>query len=178
MREIALLCKVSVGTAHRILTKEFKVHKIASRFIPRILTDNQKQRRLQAAQNNLQRLAAEPLLLHNIITGDESWVHVYEPNVKQRDMVWIGPQEQRPLKALRRCSTKKVMLTAFFDDTACIHHEYTQKSINRYMYTRILGRLHEKLRKKRPGMWRQGFGREHAIILLHNNATPHRALHT
>ncbi len=178
IREIAVLCGISVGTAHRIVTKELKLHKIASRFVPKILTDDQKQRRLQAARNNLQRLVDKPLLLRNIVTGDESWVHCYELNVKQRDMVWIGPQEQRPMKALHGRSTKKVMLTTFFDDTACVHHKYTQKSVNRYTYTRILAHLHEKLRRKRPSMWHQGFGRERAVILLHDNATPHRALHT
>lgn len=158
IRELSVLCGVSVGTTHCIITKELKLHKIASRFVPKILTNEQKQRHLQACQNNLQRLADEPLLLRNLITGDESWVHCYEPNVKQHNMVWISPQHQCPMKALCGRSTKKVMLTAFFDDTACIHHEYTQRSVNRYSYTRILGRLQEKLCKKQPGMWQAGFG--------------------
>ncbi len=114
-------------------------------------------------------------MLKQLITGDESWVHCYEPNLKQKDISWLSRNDARPTKALRAHSTKKMMLTAFFDDTSTIHHEFTRCSVNRFSYTCILGRLREKVRQKRPGMWRPAFGRERAMLLLHDNASP---LHT
>ncbi len=178
IRELATLTRTSVGSAHRIVTKELKLHKIASRFIPKLLNDEQKQCHHDICQHNLDRLAAEPLLLRQIITGDKSWVHCYEPHLKQKDMSWLSRNDPHPNKAIRGQSTKKIMLTAFFDDTATVHHEFTCRSINRHSYTHILGRLQEKVRRKRPGMWHPAFGRERAMVLLHDNASPHRALQT
>ncbi len=70
------------------------------------------------------------------------------------------------------------MLVAFFDDQGCIHHEFVARTINRFVYTRILGRLKEKVRCSRPGMWAPGFGRRHCLLLHHDNASSHTAFHT
>ncbi len=178
IRELAAHTGISIGSVHRIITQDLKLRKIASRFIPKILTDNQKQRHVDATQRNLQRLEDEPLLLRRVVTGDESWVHCYQPNLKQQDMAWVSRQDPRPVKALRARSVKKVMLTTFMDDSACLHHEFTRKSVNRYTYTHILGRLREKVHRKCPGMWAPAAGRQRAMLLLHDNAPAHTALHT
>ncbi len=53
IHELSLLTNVSMGTVHRIITKELKMCKITSRFVPRVLTDEQKQRRVAISQANL-----------------------------------------------------------------------------------------------------------------------------
>ncbi len=120
----------------------------------------------------------QPLTLRQIITGDKSWCYSYEPNTKQKSQVWLGHDDQRPQKARRPRSQRRVMLVAFFDDQGCVHHEFAACTVNRYMYTRILGRLKEKVRRSRPGMWAPGFGRRHSLSLHHDNASSHTAFYT
>lgn len=178
VRDIALQVRVSVGSVHKIIREDLKLKKIAARFVPKLLTDEQRVRRVQVCRDNLQKLVDEPLLLKNMITGDESWVYTYDPVRKQRASAWVGSQDARPQSALRPKSQKRIMLTVFFDDTSMIRHEFSQKTVNRFHYTKFLARLWEDVRCKRPGLWAPGHRRQHRLLLHHDNVPAHKALHT
>ena len=178
VREITLRCRISVSSTHSILRKDLKLRKLAARFVPKLLTDEQKQRRLDVCHANLALVAQQPLTLRQVITGDESWCYSYEPNTKQKSQMWLGSGDQRPQKARRPRSQRRVMLVAFFDDQGCVHFEFVTRTVNRFVYTRILGRLKEKVRRSRPGMWAPGFGCRHCLLLHHDNASSHTAFHT
>ncbi len=152
VREIALRCRISVGLTHTILHKDLKLRNLAARFVPKLLTEEQKQHRLEVCRANLALVAQQPLTLRQIITGDESWCYSYEPNTKQKSQMWLGRDDQRPQKARRPRSQRRVMLVAFFDDQCCIHFEFVARTVNHFVYTRILGRLKEKVRRSRPRM--------------------------
>ncbi len=117
-------------------------------------------------------------MLRQVLTGDESWVYSYEPNLKSKSQMWLGCQDQRPQKARQPRSQKRSMLVAFFDDHSVVHMEFLQRTVNRYVYTRVLGHLKERVRRKRPGMWAPGFGCVHILLLHHDNAPAHKAYHT
>ena len=42
--------------------------------VPRLLNDDQKERRLQVCQDIIERLQTEPDLLRRVITDDEQWI--------------------------------------------------------------------------------------------------------
>jgi hypothetical protein len=59
---------------HEILTENLGMHRIASKFVPRLLTDDQKQNRVDVSQELLDRVIGDNFL-KTIITGDETWVY-------------------------------------------------------------------------------------------------------
>ncbi len=101
VRDIALQARISVGSAHNILKKDLGLTKIAARYVPKLLTQEQKQRRVQICQENLQRVQTEPFLLRHVVTGDESWIYCFDPVRKQKSSSWVSPQDPRPQSAVR-----------------------------------------------------------------------------
>ncbi len=147
--------------------------------MPKILSDEQKQRRVEAATKCMDMLAQDGTLLQKVITGDESWVYLYDPETKHKSQEWVSKCQGRPSKALRTRSQKKTMLVAFFDDFGVIHFEFVQGTVNRFVYCRILGCLREAVRKCHPEMWAAApDGRTHNLYLHQDNAPAHNALMT
>ena len=66
------ICKSS---CHTILTEKLKMHRVAAKFVPRLLTEEQKQNRVTVSQELLDRSNTEENFLKNVITGDETWVY-------------------------------------------------------------------------------------------------------
>ena len=54
------------------------MHRIAAKFVPRLLTDDQKQNRVDVSQELLDRANGDDNFLKNVITGDETWVYGYD----------------------------------------------------------------------------------------------------
>ena len=50
------------------------MHRIAAKFVPRVLTQNQKDSRVAVCQELKETMINDPTLLLNVITGDESIV--------------------------------------------------------------------------------------------------------
>ncbi len=167
-----------MGTCHKILRQDLKMRKLAARYVPKVLSAEQKQQRVDICRENLDRLRQEPLLLRHVITGDESWCYCFNPVCKHKSSAWLGRGDARPQSAIRPRSQKKAMLCVFFDDTSVVHYEFTQKTVNRFVYTKILGCLREQIRCKRPGLWTPSYGRRRCVLLHHDNAPAHKALLT
>lgn len=72
LRELASILKVSVGTVHHILHEDLQMRKLSVRFVPKILSEEQRACHLEVCQQNLQRLKDEPHLLSFVVSGDES----------------------------------------------------------------------------------------------------------
>ncbi len=177
VRKIVENTGFSQGTVHRILRKELKVRQISSKFVPKILTTAQRQTRVDICQENLNRIAADPILLYKIITGDETWLHRYDPDLKSQSSHWLPPgDKQRPQKALRARTVQKSLLTAFMDDSGVIHAEFN-RTINAERYCGIIDRLKNSIRQKRPGLWHPDPVTPHLRQLWfhHDNARPHTA---
>ncbi len=69
------------------------------------------------AQQNIDLMKIDPNVLDKVVTGDKSWVSVFELPTKQGSSQWHpkGTHLEQPLKALKQRSEKKSMLTVFFD---------------------------------------------------------------
>ena len=53
--------------------------RVSSKFVPKLLTAEQKQLRVKVSQDTLDSTNSDPDFLNTIITGDESWVYGYDP---------------------------------------------------------------------------------------------------
>jgi len=80
--EVSMLVGISHGTCHKILTEDLKTRRVASKFIPRLLSVDQKQQRLDVCLDLKENTANDPSFLLNVITGDETWIYAYDPETK------------------------------------------------------------------------------------------------
>ena len=71
VRELAEKCGISVGSCHPILTEELKMHRVAAKFVPRLMTSDQQAHRVQVCQDLLDHSENDTEFLSKIITGDE-----------------------------------------------------------------------------------------------------------
>jgi hypothetical protein len=70
-------------------TEKLQMHCISAEFIPRLLTDDQKDIRVEISQELLPTSNGNENLLKNIITGDEMWVYGYDVEMMQSSQ-WVG----------------------------------------------------------------------------------------
>ena len=83
---------VSKGTIYTLL-KELGIRKLCSRFVPRFLTAEMRDCRLECSKENLEifdNLADR--FLDNIITMDETPLALYVPESKRESLEWKLPE--------------------------------------------------------------------------------------
>lgn len=173
IRELVQHTGLSFGTIQKILTSDLGMRRISAKFVPRLLTIEQKQHRLDTCHQLQQAVTEDPNYLNSIITTDESWVYGYDPETKLQSSQWKSPSSPRPKKARMSKSSVKTMLIVFFDINGIVHSEYipTGTSITQYVYLDILRRLKESVRRKRPDLARTGGWKLHQ-----DNAPAHTAI--
>ena len=85
--EVACSLQISHGSAYQIIHDELGFHKLCARWVPRELTAEHKRKRVEICQRLLDRYNNEgEEFLSRIVTGDETWVHHYEPESKMQSM--------------------------------------------------------------------------------------------
>ena len=96
-----------------MLTEELKMHRVAAKFVPRLMTSDQQAHRVQVCQDLLDHSENDKEFLSKIITGDESWVYGYDMETKVQSSQWTSKTSPRPKKARQARSKIKVLLTVF-----------------------------------------------------------------
>ena len=124
VRELAEKCGIMVGSCHHILTEELKMHRVAAKFVPRLMTSDQQAQRVQVCQDLLDHSKNYKEFLSKIMTGDESWVYGYDVETKVQSSQWMSKTSPRPQKARQVQSKIKVLLSVFFYASGVVHHEY------------------------------------------------------
>ncbi|KAJ8952132.1 hypothetical protein NQ318_018468 [Aromia moschata] len=66
-------------SVQRILTEDLGKKRVVAKFVPRALTDNQKECRVETCCALKQQLETDPDFLSKVIAGDESWCYGYDP---------------------------------------------------------------------------------------------------
>ena len=89
------------------------MHRVAAKFVPRLLTEEQKQNRVTVSQELLDRSNTDENCLKNVITGDGTWVYDYDVETKVQSSQWVGKSSPRPKKARQSRSNVKVMLIVY-----------------------------------------------------------------
>ena len=104
---------VSVGTVHTIIRKELKMQKICAKFVPRVLREDQKERR-HDSKEMVELINSDPAVLDALVTCDESWIYCYDPETKRQSSQWKHAGSPRPKKARQSKSTHKLLMIPFF----------------------------------------------------------------
>ena len=151
------------------------MHRVAAKFVPRLMTSNQQAYRVQFCQDLLDHSKNDKEFLSKIISGDESWVYGYDVETNVQSSQWTNKTSPRPKKARQVRSKIKVLLTVVLDASEVVHHEYLPKgsTVNQTYYIEVLKRLRDAFRQKKPELWRSGDWFFH-----HDNAPAHSALRT
>ncbi|CAH2005340.1 unnamed protein product [Acanthoscelides obtectus] len=134
--------------------------KLVSRFIPHLLTEEQKAARVNWCQKTLDRFNfGNSKNVYSIVSGDESWIYCYEPENKRQSAVWVFQGEEKPTKVIR--SRTGHIATIPLNE---------QRTVTADWYTTIcLPKVITELRKINP---------EKRIILHQDNASSHTAQKT
>ncbi|UYV77910.1 hypothetical protein LAZ67_15002803 [Cordylochernes scorpioides] len=99
VREVAEDLNISIGSCHSIFINDLGMRRVAAKFVPKLLNCDQKQHRMNIANEMLDSVRDDPNLLQRVITGDESWVYGYDVETKAQSSQWKLPHEPRPKKA-------------------------------------------------------------------------------
>jgi len=99
------------------------MHRVATKFVPRVLTEDQKANRVNISQELLDCVSIDENFLKTILTGDETWIYGYDIEIKAQSSQWLRQGSLRPKKAQMSRSNTKVMVV-FFDWHGEIHYEF------------------------------------------------------
>ncbi|XP_060845908.1 protein GVQW3-like [Rhopalosiphum padi] len=152
IREVADEVGISIGSCHNIFSNVLGMKRVAAKFIPKLLNFDQKNNRMNIAQELLNDVNDDPSLLERAITGDETWVYGYDVETKAQSSTWKHSTSPRAKKARQVRSNVKVLLTVFFDFNGIVHQEFLPqgRTVNKEYYFEIMRRLREAIRKNAP----------------------------
>jgi len=117
IRKISEDLNISYGSIQNILTTDLNMRRVSAKFVPRVLTVEQKQKRSSISLELRDRAASDSSFLGNVITGDETWVYSYgyDPETRVQSSQWKSPSFPRAKKARQSRSNIKAMMIVFFD---------------------------------------------------------------
>jgi len=98
------------------------MRRVSAKFVPRLLTAEQKDDHVSVCTDLCERAQNDPKFTSSVITGEESWVYVYDPETKPMSSQWKTASSRRPKKARQVKSNVKNVLIAFFDIDRLVHH--------------------------------------------------------
>ena len=80
VHEPADIVKISDGSVFTILHEHLAMRKVCPKWVPRELTVDQKQQRIDATEEYLALLNRNKMeFYHRYVTMDETWLHYYTP---------------------------------------------------------------------------------------------------
>ena len=170
---LANVISISRERVENILHNELGMPKVSARWVPRLLTPDQKLTRLVMSEANLARFEADPdRFVERFLTQDECWVHHFEPETKRQSMQWKHSTSPAPKKAKMVSFAGKVMASVFWDAKGIVFIDYLQKgkTINGEYYAKLLRELRQAIKSKRPGKLTKG------VLLHQDNAPAHKSL--
>ena len=166
--EIAREVGISYGSVLNILHDHLGLSKVCAKWVPRLLTPVQKSFRVETCSELLGIYSANSdNVLSRIVTGDETWIHHWDPDTKQKSMQWKHANSPPPRKFRTQQSAGKIMATVFWDCKGVLLVDYlphkTTMTGSSY-YGELLKNLRQAVKEKRRGMLTRG------PLLLHDNA--------
>ncbi len=160
---------IKTGHIQRILKLDLGLVQKCACFVPHLLTGIQEKKRLDNSALMLRHAAADRKFLESIITMDESWMYIYDLDMRMHASQWLPKGSDPPIVCKREMSTKKVLLISFFDHQGLVHREFLHNTtMNAAVFVDILRRFRTSLRIRKPRIFR-------SFWLHMDNASPHTA---
>ena len=153
--EIVDTLTISEGNIFTILHKFLGIRKLFSEWMPRLLTRDQKQQRVEDSQRYLELFKrGKKDFLHRHVTMDETWIHHYSPETKRSSAEWTAVGESLLKRPKTQQWVGKVMASVFLDAHGILFIDYLKKdkTIHSDYYMALLDWLSAEVKKKRPHM--------------------------
>jgi histone-lysine N-methyltransferase SETMAR len=147
VREIAETKGISKERVGCILHEESDMKKLCARWVPRLLTADQKRTRMKFSEQCLERFDKNKTdFVRRLITMDETWIHHYTSESKQQSKQWTEAGCSAPKETSSVPSAGKVMASVFWDAEGILFIDYLEKgkTINREYYFDLVTRQDEK----------------------------------
>lgn len=160
IRSLSSAFGVSLRTMHKILHEDLGLSKKSARWVPRLLTDDQKEERVRVCTKFVANVHRHSKAwLNNIVTMDETMLSLHTPETKKMSKRWVKKGTPGPLKARVPASRKKFMVMAFFDAAGLIYSHIVPQgqTVNAAYVVTVLRVFKKKMRQKRPQMMEEGF---------------------
>ena len=90
--------RVNRETIRRILVEDLGKRKVASRFVPHALSDDQRHERVQCAKDVIKTARRNKNFLNSIVAEDETWCFRYAPTTKRQSAEWKSPASPKGKK--------------------------------------------------------------------------------
>ena len=118
VKHLASCTGISEGSVQTILKKRLDLRKVCARWVPHLLTEEQKIQRLNCARKLLKTYkGCNSRVISNWLTCDETWVHMFEPQRRADNKQWKRKDQKRPCIAKRTVSSKKMLYAIFFNSS-------------------------------------------------------------
>ena len=118
VEDIASCTGISEGSVQTILKKRLDLRKVCARWVPRLLIEEQKTQCFKCAREFLKTYkGCNSRVTSNLLTGDETWVHMFEPQRRADNKQWKRKDQKHPCIAKRTISSKKMLYTIFFNSS-------------------------------------------------------------
>ena len=109
---------VCVGTVLTIIREEREMQKICAKLVPRVLREDQKERRCHDSREMVEPINSDPAVFDALVTCDESWIYCYDPTTRRQSSQWKHAGSPRSKKARQSKSTHKLLMIPFLTTLA------------------------------------------------------------
>ena len=147
---------VIVETVHTIIIREeLMMWKICAKFVPKVLREDQKERRCHDSREMVKMINADPAVLDALVTCNESWIY---PETKRKSSQWKHAGSPRLKKARQSKSTHKPLMILFFHSSGRIYMHWvpTGQTVNKESYVEVLREFRKRFLGKRPALFKSG----------------------
>jgi len=104
-----------------MLMEDLNMKCVFAKFVPQLLTEDQKNNRLSVCYNLREQAGNAPQILSKVVTGHETWCNGCELETKQALSQWKTPTSPKAKQAQQVQSNIKIMLISLFDANGNVH---------------------------------------------------------
>ena len=98
VKDIASCTGISEGSVQTILKKRLDLRKVCARWVPHLLTEKEKTQRFKCGRELLKTYkGCNSRVICNLLTGNETWVHMFEPQRRADNKQWKRKDKKMPM---------------------------------------------------------------------------------
>ena len=141
---------VSVETVHTIIREELKMQKICVKFVPRVLREDQKERRCHDSRVEL--INSDLAVLDDLVTGNESWIYCCDQETEfPVETCWLFQTQEGQTEQIH----PQTFDDPFFDSIGMtyMHWVPTGQTVNKEYYVEFLREFRKRFLRKKPALF-------------------------
>ena len=163
---------VSMGTVHTIIHEQLKMRKICTKFVPRVLSGEQEERRHNNSREMVEFIDSDPEVLEALVTCDESWIYCYDPESKRQSFQWKHAGSPQTQEGQTEQVHPETYDDPFFDSKGMIYLYWVPsgQTVNKECYVEVLREFRKKFRRFWPTLFTSGRWHFHQVNTpVHNS---------